>query len=153
MNTEKTKRKQNGSTLLEALAAILIFSIGLVGLLGIQMASVKNSIDAKYRSDASYLANQIVGQMWVDRSNIDNYAYNDSGALCGATTSGSTGNTNVTNWLSNVAATLPGTANAKSQISISTPIASTKLVKVTICWQAPQDTAAHNFALTAQINQ
>lgn len=153
MSTINSQTKQNGNTLLEALVALLIFSIGLVGILGIQLSSIKNSIDAKYRSDASFLANQIIGQMWVDRSNIDNYAYNDSGATCGSTTSGGAGNTNVTNWLGNLDSVLPGTALAKSKIEISTPIATTKLVKVTICWQSPKDTSAHNFAMTAQINQ
>lgn len=132
---------------------MLVFSVGLVGLLGLQTVSVKNSIDAKYRSDASYLANQIIGQMWVDRSNIDNYAYNNTGALCGSTTSGSSGNTAVTNWLANISALLPGTSTIYPRIEVSTPIASTKLVKVTVCWKAPKDTSTHNFATTAQINQ
>lgn len=146
-------KRQSGNSLLEALVAILIFSLGLIGLLGLQSASIKNSIDAKYRSDASYFANQIIAQMWVDRTNIDSYAYNETGTVCGTAVGGSSGNANVTSWLAQVANALPGTASTKAQIQVSTPVASTKQVKVTVCWQGPNDTGAHNFATTAHINQ
>lgn len=146
-------KRQAGNSLLEALVAILIFSLGLIGLLGLQSASIKNSIDAKYRSDASYLSNQIIGQMWVDRANIDNYAYNEAGSACGAAVAGSAGNAKVTSWVSEVSGTLPGAASTKAQILVSTPVAGTKEVKVTVCWRGPQDVAPHNFATTAQLNQ
>ena len=74
--------KQQGSVLLEALIAILIFSFGLLGLIGIQASAVGLSIDAKYRADAAYLANQIVSQMWVDRANMDTYAHHATGNAC-----------------------------------------------------------------------
>ena len=50
--------------LLEALISILIFSIGILGIVGLQANSIKMSSDAKYRSDASLLANQYLGSMW-----------------------------------------------------------------------------------------
>jgi type IV pilus assembly protein PilV len=153
MKVTKLKKGQTGNSLLEALVAILIFSLGLVGLLRLQSVSVKNSIDAKYRSDASYLTNQIIAQMWLDRTNIDNYAYNETGTVCGLNVGGSSGNANVTSWVTQLASTLPGTASTKAQIQISTPVTSTKLVKVSVCWQGPQDASAHNFSTTAQINQ
>jgi len=55
---------QRGSMLLEALISILIFSIGILGIVGLQANSIKISSDAKYRSDASLLANQYLGSMW-----------------------------------------------------------------------------------------
>ena len=67
--TSPTSAKQQGSVLLEGLIAILIFSMGILALVGLQAAAIKNSSDAKYRADASYLANQIIGQMWADRAN------------------------------------------------------------------------------------
>ena len=148
-------RKQRGSVLLEALFSILLFSIGVLALVALQAVSIKNSIDAKYRSDASYLANQIVAQMWVDRSHIDRYAHYPSGTQCAftglASADASPWITPVTAWATQAAGLLPGAASNKMQIVVST-VGSTKQIKVTVCWKGPQETTTHNFAVTAQIN-
>ncbi len=40
-----------------------------------------------------------------------------------------------------------------TQIQVTTPAGTdTRLVTVTVCWQGPQETAPHNFAVTARIN-
>lgn len=143
--------KERGSVLLEALISILIFSIGILGLVAMQAAAIKNSIDAKYRSDASYLANQIIAQMWVDRTNLDSYSHYPSGTPCTFSGSAST-NAQVTSWAAQAVALLPGAASSKTQIAITTPITGTRQVKVTVCWQSPQETSPHNFVATAQIN-
>jgi type IV pilus assembly protein PilV len=51
--------------LLEALIAILIFSVGILGIVGMQASTIKASRDAKFRADAGLLANELIGQMWV----------------------------------------------------------------------------------------
>lgn len=148
-------RSQQGSVLLEALFAILLFSIGVLALVALQAASIKNSVDAKYRSDASYLANQIVAQMWLDRSNIDRYAHYATGSSCAFTGSASADAspwvTPVTAWVTQVTSLLPGAASNKTQIVVNT-VAGTKQVKVTVCWKGPQEAVTHNFAVTAQVN-
>lgn len=72
--------RQSGALLLEALIAILLFSLGILSLVGMQAAAIGNVSEAKYRSDASFLANQLIGQIWVNRTNIADYAYGGSGA-------------------------------------------------------------------------
>ena len=67
------KKTQSGVALLEALVGILIFSIGILALMGLQAQSIRNTVEAKYRNEAAYLANQIIGQMWVDRANLSTY--------------------------------------------------------------------------------
>ncbi len=57
---------QQGVVLLESLIAILIFSLGVLGIVGLQAAMIKNTTDAKFRSEASYIAQQKIGQMWAD---------------------------------------------------------------------------------------
>lgn len=64
---------QQGVVLLEALIGILIFSFGILALAGLQGAMVKNTTDSNYRSEASYLAQQQLGRMWADPSNLANY--------------------------------------------------------------------------------
>lgn len=152
MEITSLARLQRGSSLLEALVAILIFSLGILALVALQAVSIKNSIDAKYRADAAYLANQIIAQLWVDRTNIDNYGHYQNGGAC-AFTGSAASSANVTRWVTEVTSLLPGAASNKTQIQITTPIAGTRQVKVTVCWQGPQETSAHNFIATAQINQ
>jgi len=65
--------KQTGSILLEAMIAILIFSMGVLAIVGLQAAMVKNTADSKYRVDASYIAQQRIGRMWSDPANIATY--------------------------------------------------------------------------------
>lgn len=119
---------QSGIALLEALLAILIFSIGILAVLGLQAVSIKNSVQAKYRIDASFLANQIIGQMWVDRTNLANY----NGTYAPKTA-----------WVTQIAGTLPQ-GNGTIAVNGNT-------VTVTVTWQAAGDTQ-HNFATIANIN-
>ena len=65
-----TPAQQGGVVLLEALIAILIFSFGVLGLVGLQASMVKNTSEAKYRSTASYIAQQRIGEMWADPANL-----------------------------------------------------------------------------------
>lgn len=150
----RANRSERGSSLLEALVAIVLFSIGLLGLIGLQAVSIKSTSDAKYRADAALLANQIIGQMWVDRANIDSYAHFSGGAACNFSNAAS-GLTTVTNWVAEINRVLPRASlgNAQiAQIALTTPIANTRQVTVTVCWQSPQENTPHNFVTTAHIN-
>lgn len=51
--------------ILEALIAILIFSFGILAIVALQAVSVKLAGDAKYRADASLLAEELLAQMWT----------------------------------------------------------------------------------------
>lgn len=146
---------QRGSMLLEGLIAILIFSMGILALIGLQAIAIKNTADAKYRAEAAFLANQIIGQMWADNpGNLANYAHNPMGGTCTTFGGAASANANVTAWLGNattagtVAGNLPGATSARQQITIGAG----NLVTVTICWQGPQEAAPHNHVTVAQIN-
>ena len=147
---------QRGSMLLEGLIAIMIFSMGILALAGLQANAVKNTVDAKYRTEAAFLANQIIGQMWVDNpANLASYAHNPT-ANAGTCSfvSAASGNANVTAWLGNattlgtVAGNLPGATADKQQITVT---AGTNVIQVTICWQSPREATAHNYVAVAQV--
>lgn len=63
--TPKTGKGQAGVMLLEALIAILIFSLGILSLIALQATSTQLTSDAKYRTDASALADKLIGRMWA----------------------------------------------------------------------------------------
>jgi type IV pilus assembly protein PilV len=72
------KSSQNGAVLLEALIAILIFSMGILALVGLQGAMLQNTTDSKFRADASYLAQQRIGRIWADPANASSYVISNS---------------------------------------------------------------------------
>ena len=133
------KRAQSGVALLEALVGILIFSIGILALMGLQAQSIRNTVEAKYRNEAAYLANQIIGQMWVDRADLADYD----------TTGGA--NANMTAWRARVANTLPRVV-AGGTNSPTIAVAANQ-VTVTVFWQMPgADSVQRQLSVVAQIN-
>lgn len=60
---KKPQSHQKGSVLLEALIAVLIFSFGILAIAGLQGAMMKNTADATFRAEASYIVQQQLGAM------------------------------------------------------------------------------------------
>lgn len=71
------RRQQKGATLLEVLVAVLIFSLGILAVIGMQGTAVRAVIDAKYRSDASFIANATLARAWGDPQNLANLVETD----------------------------------------------------------------------------
>jgi len=70
-------RPQQGFALVEVLVAVLLFSIGILAVVGMQAFSIGAVTDAKYRADASFLANQAIGRLWGDPTNLASQAESD----------------------------------------------------------------------------
>lgn len=62
------RRAQAGVALLEVLVSVLLFSLGLLGLIGLQARAIGLSSDAEDRNRASLLANEVVAMMWLNKS-------------------------------------------------------------------------------------
>ena len=120
---------QQGIILLEGLIAILIFSIGVLGAVGLQATMLKNAADSKYRSEAGYVAQQRLGAMWVDQASIASYA-----AV----------NEDITGWTS-----LP---NGKRTTELTSCSGTSCVVKITVTWQQPGTTDVHNVTTIANIS-
>ena len=131
--------KQSGVMLLEALIAILIFSFGILGIVGLQGTAVKQATDARFRSEASFLANQLLGTMRMGDTTVANMQ-----------TKYNTGNTEYMNWKGSVEDALPGvTANPPTVV-----VDAQGIVTITIQWLAPNEpagSAAHRYVAIAQI--
>jgi len=137
---------QRGATLLEAMVGILIFSLGILALVGMQALAIKQVTDAKYRADASFLANQVIGEMWVKRSSANfqlDYDYDGNG----------TPPAGLVNWVSSVQNSLPGITASSNQPTVTVAGAAPNwTVTVRVFWQPPAATANHNHVAIAYIN-
>jgi type IV pilus assembly protein PilV len=162
INIYHLKIKQTGSVLLEAMIAILIFSIGILAMVGMQATAINNVSDSKYRSTASFLADQIVGTMWSQRvvtfDTISNVyvASADTTFQCNPCTSAN-GNPYTKAWLVNgVLANLPQqtTTPAPSITMGNSPagVGAASQVTVTINWQSPKDAVPHKLVVNTYIN-
>jgi len=60
-------KSEKGSTLLEVLIALLVITIGLLGLLSMQVYSLKGNQSAYLRSQATIMAYELVDAMRADR--------------------------------------------------------------------------------------
>lgn len=159
---------QRGMMLIEALMAILVFSLGVLGMMGVNAVAASTQSDAQYRNEANRVATRIVNEMWVnvDRTTDANLAASmatfvhraDVGA-CDTSADG-TASTNalVTGWVADItgggtAGTiggLPGATNRMQQIMI--PAGAGNQVIVTVCWKAPKDIAVRKHVVTSYIN-
>ena len=114
------KKAQSGMLLIEVMIAVLIFSFGLLGLVGLQVVSTQNSTNAEERTRASMLANDIVSVMWVTNS------LNPS--------------TDIASWKTLVAdSTKGGLSNATGDVTVVGNVAT-----VTISWKSPSKKSTEN---------
>ncbi|HTD73866.1 MAG TPA: prepilin-type N-terminal cleavage/methylation domain-containing protein, partial [Steroidobacteraceae bacterium] len=58
-------RAQRGMALLECLMALLIFSVGLLGLLGLEARVMNISTNSENRNRAAMIASEVASQMWL----------------------------------------------------------------------------------------
>ena len=134
--------QQRGGFLLEALVGILIFSFGILGLVGLQANAIRHVNDAQYRGEAVYLASTIVGRMWTDNlAQLEaNYDTDPGGPGYLA--------------LKELVKTLPGATIAGNEPDIQIvpgPSANSAVATVTIFWQLPGEAQPHNYSTTAVV--
>ncbi|MGJ7509495.1 type IV pilus modification protein PilV [Variovorax sp. GT1P44] len=58
-------RQQRGVAMIEVLVAVLLFSLGVLGLMGLQAQAIKYSVESEDRNRAALLANEIASAMWT----------------------------------------------------------------------------------------
>lgn len=134
------RRTQAGVMLIEALIGILIFSIGILALIGMQGVAIKNTTDARYRSEAAFLATQLIGQMWVDIDNLGSY---DSDV---------TSYTPRDTWLQTVEQTLPGVDIGNATLVPAIEVnAVNGAVTVTIWWKVPGEQDTRRFQMVNRV--
>ena len=126
-------KSEGGVALLEVLISVLMLSLGVLALVGLQANMNSNATDAKYRAEANYLANQLVGLMWVDQSHLASYAI--SGGTCAYA--------NCSAWLSMVNSRLPG---GSATVTINGTA-----VNLTVTWQTPGGGIPHSLQLVANV--
>ena len=143
-------KKLCGFTLLEILVALLILSIGLLGLASLQVTALRANSNALFRTQATNLSYMIVDNMRANIQDARNGRYNiglEPMPACQASTTGPIDVSSFTiaeqdtySWRNTIACTLPDSTG--SIATANTPTGNT-VVTITIRWNSNQpDTQA-----------
>jgi type IV pilus assembly protein PilV len=138
-------KRETGVMLLEALIAILIFSIGILAVVGMQATAIKNVADSKYRSEAAFLTNQLLGQMWTDDGNINTFQWDGTGAAPAK----------IAAWVNQVNGRMPGAVAVPPLVTVTGGTAQGGLVTIEVRWRSPEETnqglPPHNYRIRASV--
>lgn len=127
--------------------AILIFSVGILGMIGLQAASIKQATAAEDRAIAAQLADDLISRLW-------------SGNHVTLQTDFATNGASYASWLSEVSdSKLPGITASHNAPSLTFSTGPAGLSTVTpatqaqilIQWQEPNDTVVHQYTAIAVI--
>lgn len=131
IKTKIRKNKNSGFAIIEALVSILLFAIGIVGLLNMQayMASATNQ--TKYRSEAIDFVNEITANIMMDKVGFASYA-------------DGVGNPTRTQWDNDVAKTLP---NGSTSITING-----QQVTVDVYWKGKDELDKHQYEVVTYVS-
>lgn len=119
------RRSFAGYVLLEALVGLLIFSLGLLGLIGFQASAMKIASDSRFRTEAAMLADELIGKMSMSKISTVQTEYSADGSK-------------FSDWLNNRVkggSKLPGAAASVTFATANTN--ATLLATVTISWDLP----------------
>lgn len=170
----RTAPAQGGFFLIEAMVAILIFALGILGLVAMGGTAVSSQSDAQYRTEASSLADAIAGQiaLGIDRTGDDatkaaslaTFAHQPTPAPttipapCSFTGTALDGTSAPTvfpllNRAANGTTTpgMPGATAANQQIFID-GAGNFNRVVITLCWKTASDSAWRRHTLVTYVN-
>ena len=149
---------QGGFMIIEALIAILIFSLGILGMIAMGGTAIGAQSDARYRTDATRLAENMANRIEVNavrstdtslavreaalRSSLAVFAHQPGGVACNFSGDPSLSPL-VTDWVDEVMTVgarvpgLPGAVTSGQQILIANTAAGFNRVEITVCWKDP----------------
>jgi type IV pilus assembly protein PilV len=123
---------QAGFALLEVLVSILIFSFGLLGLIGLEATAINFSVDAEDRNRAALFASEIASTMWTTNSVTPTTAQ-------------------LAAWQANIADPTTAMGLPSGTLAIIATAGTTNSADVTISWIAKTDKTAITRQLTTRV--
>jgi type IV pilus assembly protein PilV len=131
LQCSRIERGQRGVALLECLMSLLIFSVGLLGLLGLEARVMNISVDSEDRSRAALFAGEVASQMWLNGTVTPATA--DYTALLATVNNQTKGG-------------LPAGA-----VTVVPVAGTTNAADITVTWQEASDAVANPSALTTRV--
>ncbi len=142
------RRAARGVVLIDVLIAVLVFAVGVLAVVALQSTATQQSSQAKYRADATMLANALISRMWLTDRQVatlqDTFA---------------TGGAGYDEWLATVSDALPGAADNPPTVTVESVAGgpgspNTARVTVQLRWKPPSSAtgdAPNQLVMVTQI--
>ncbi|QPF72545.1 pilus assembly protein PilV [Roseateles sp. DAIF2] len=123
------RRSSKGFVMFEALIALLICAMGILGVVGLQGSMTRAQSASTFRAEAAFQAQQLIGEIWSNRQNMAQYNTASCAAPCKA-------------WLDRLAAKLP-------QGAATVAVDGAGTVAIEIRWAVPGESVNRYNTVTA----
>lgn len=152
-------RPQRGVTMVESLVALVILSVGMLGIAGLYVSGVKAGRSALLRTQAVNLASDMADRVRANRRaavayDMDTYAGEpeDQGCINAACTAEELAEDDLFRWKAAVEATLPGRPLPTVNVELieADPI-ETDRYTVTVTWHEAGEEAESEYTLVVEV--
>jgi type IV pilus assembly protein PilV len=126
------QREQAGMTLVEVLVAVVLISVGLLGVAALQLTSLRGNQDSYARSQAAVLASDIIERMRANQLGFRAGHYDTTTGLAGTIAE-----TDIARWQATIDQVLPGGA----AITNGTIVRNGNIVTITVQWNEREEQA------------
>lgn len=155
MKTNTRFTQQHGISLLESLVAIVVMSLGILGILGVQMRTLSNTQTSLFRSQAIHLIEDLNERMMANPNaflNIENYLVDWDTTPSAATNCFSTAcssdalaSFDLANWKAQVLSSLPNGNGSVFLAEDETLENNRRQVGVMISWRENEQSTADDY--------
>lgn len=138
----RKNKKQKGIFIMEAVVALLIFMVGILGIIKYQGETIIATTDAQNRITAAFLADSLIGDMWIQQAKINEIASKE-GAIYQA-------------WMTQANNYLPGINGGNDPtttpiITVTNGLDGARSVSITIRWKLPSSDTISQYQLRSTI--
>lgn len=159
INTTKPVGRQRGITMIEALVALVILSVGMLGIAGLYVSGVKAGRSALLRTQAVNLASDMADRIRANRRaaaayDMDTYAGEpeDQGCINDACTAEELAEDDLFRWRAAVEATLPGRPLPEVDVELlaEDPLETDRYL-VTVSWHEAGEEVPSTYTLVVEV--
>jgi len=140
------RRDQNGGGLVEGLMSLVVLSVGILALIGMQATLIQDNSESRVRMQAGFFATSVLGMAAANPQNVGCFIVNSAqSAACVSVDA----QAQATGWVDQVMNVLPDAATVPPQVSYDS--ASGQLT-VTLRWRMRGDSMVHNYVAATQVS-
>jgi type IV pilus assembly protein PilV len=137
---------QTGAGLVEGLTSLVVLSVGILGLIGMQATLIQDSTESRVRMQAGFFATSVLGMAAANPQNVGCFIVNSAqSAACTSADAQS----QASGWLDQVMSTLPGATGVPPQVAYDN---ANGQLTVTLRWQMKGENVVHNYVSTTQVS-